>query len=106
MTGSFRRVHFDKHKNIQNDDIKIQQTSRQTSRHKYWGRKGGHLAPKIQPTGLNSLLKYFLLQCMMQYYCKSSAETLTTEYGQLIFNILFEDVHSQLWGCQAVGANH
>ena len=28
MTGSFRRAHFDKHKNIQNDNTKIQQTNK------------------------------------------------------------------------------
>ena len=35
-----------------------------------------------------------------------SVETPTTGFRQLIFNILCEDVHSQLWACQAVGANH
>ena len=43
---------------------------------------------------------------MMLYYWKSSVETPTTGFRQLIFNILCEDVHSQLWACQAVGANH
>ena len=43
---------------------------------------------------------------MIQYYFKLSAETSTTGFWPLIFNILCEDVHSQLWACQAVGANH
>ena len=42
------------------------QIDKQTSRHKYWGRKWGYLASEIQPTDLDPLLKYFLLQCMKQ----------------------------------------
>ena len=42
----------------------------------------------------------------MQHYCKSSVETPTMGFWQLIFNILCEDVLSQLWACQAVGANY
>ena len=43
---------------------------------------------------------------MIQYYCKSSFETPTTGFQDFIFNALCEDVHSQLWASQVVGANH
>ena len=100
------------HKNTahkQSNKHKSKQTEKHIYKHKNWGKKGrtgGHHAPKIQPTDWAPLLKNFLLQCIMLYYCKSSVETPTTRFWQLIFNILCNDVHSQLWACQAVGANH
>ena len=67
---------------------------------------GCHHALKIEPTDRTLLLKYFLLQCMMQYYCKSSVESPTTGFWQLTSSTLCEDVYSQLWVHQAVGTNH
>ena len=52
----------EKHKNIQNDNMKTdqknkqcnkhtsKQTDNQTYRHKDWGKKEGHHMPKIEPT--------------------------------------------------------
>ena len=64
------------------------------------------MPPNTQPIDWAPLLKYFLLQCMLQYYCKSSVQTPMTGFLQFPFNILCKEVHSQLWACQAMVSNH
>ena len=82
------------------------QTNWQTNlRHQDWGSKRGHHTPMIQPTDWILSLSSFCYN-MMQYYCKSSVEIPTTGFWQRIFNILCEDIHSQLRGFRAVGANY
>ena len=63
---------------------------------------------KIRNRLLGQVYNFSLLICYLYsfIYCKSSVETLTTGFWQLMLNILCKDVHSQLWACQTVGTSN
>ena len=94
-------------KNIQSDNIKT--PTKQTD--KLTVQKIRVIRRLIMPPRSNQLIKpscssTFWLHAMMQCYCKSSFQTPTTGFWELVLNILYEDVHSQLCAYQAEGRNY